>query len=129
MGLDQYAFTVPDHGAMPDTDFSPKYPADADDPCIRLMYWRKHPDLHGWMERLYRSRGGSKEQFNCATVRLRREDLDALREDVYENRLPATQGFFFGTSDPSRNSETLQFIDRAMSALDSGFAVYYDSWW
>jgi hypothetical protein len=26
-----------------------------------LAYWRKHPSLHGWMEHLFRAKGGTAE--------------------------------------------------------------------
>jgi len=47
MGLDQYAFSVgPKPGA---TDFY--YPGE--EPPVELAYWRKHPNLEGWMEKLF----------------------------------------------------------------------------
>lgn len=36
--------------------------------AAELHYWRKHPNLHGWMEQLYRDKGGAEEIFNCAAV-------------------------------------------------------------
>jgi hypothetical protein len=30
-----------------------------------LHYWRKHPNLHGWMEQHYREKGDSAKSFNC----------------------------------------------------------------
>ncbi|ASY66520.1 hypothetical protein SJ05684_b55380 (plasmid) [Sinorhizobium sojae CCBAU 05684] len=32
-----------------------------------LHYWRKHPNLHGWMEHLY-PRGGKDAIFNCVNL-------------------------------------------------------------
>ena len=96
-----------------------------------FFYWRKHHDLHGWMERLYRSKGGPKETFNCAKVRLTTVDLDALQHDLENGTLPKTQGFFFGTNPPDAESmkEDLKFVEQARSIIGEGDAVYYDSWW
>ena len=94
-------------------------------------YWRKHHDLHGWMERLYRSKGGPQETFNCAKVRLTTVDLDALQHDLENGTLPETQGFFFGTNPPDAESlaRDLKFIQAARDILAEGDVVYYDSWW
>lgn len=139
MGLDQYCYAVRDTGDLPMINYThPRISEDApedvarlcrqDNPKFPVMYWRKHPNLHGWMERLYRKRGGEGE-FNCASVRLTSEDLEQLLDDLYNGRLPATSGFFFGTSDPSRGPEDCDFVNRARSVIDCGWAVYYDSWW
>jgi len=42
-----------------------------------IAYWRKHPNLQGWMEQLWREKGG-KGEFNCVDVELTREDLKQL---------------------------------------------------
>ena len=96
-----------------------------------LQYWRKHRDLHGWMEQLYRAKGGTKESFNCVPVQLTVEDLDQLQSDLLSEKLPQTQGFFFGTNPPDLESlkEDLMFIQKCRIALKEGKTVYYDSWW
>ena len=125
MGLDMFAYTVKSEDAIDDFNISP----DADNNEIK--YWRKHHDLHGWMERLYRDKGGEAESFNCVKVRLYEHDLDYLEADVMTNQLPQTQGFFFGSNPPDADSiaEDLEFIKAAREAIEDGFAVYYDSWW
>ena len=40
-----------------------------------IAYWRKHNALHGWMESLYRKKGGT-EEFNCIPVELNKTDLE-----------------------------------------------------
>jgi hypothetical protein len=83
------------------------------------------------MERLYRSKGGDKESFNCVPVRLTMEDLQSLAMDVTKGRLPETVGFFFGNNppDPDSVAQDMEFIGKAMAAIAVGDAVYYDSWW
>ena len=66
MGLDMFAFAVPRPLATAAVDFK----APETDGFQQLHYWRKHPNLHGWMEALYRSKGGQSELFNCTTVEL-----------------------------------------------------------
>jgi len=112
MGLDMYAFK-----------------SNGKDKPVEIFYWRKHPDLHGFMERLYRRRGGTG-QFNCEDgVDLTPADIDALEEAVTKNRLPHTEGFFFGQSFPEHKEQDLQFIKAAREALAEGCTVFYTSWW
>jgi hypothetical protein len=125
MGLDMYAYTAPSDliGASTDIDLEVLRGVE------RLHYWRKHPNLHGWMEALYRIKGGQAEVFNCVSVRLTTEDLDALEQAVQQDRLPETTGFFFGVTRPEEKEEDLAFIAKARQALKEGKAVLYDSWW
>jgi hypothetical protein len=126
MGLDMYAFAVSKEKSIDQFTIAP----DAGKP-EELQYWRKHHDLHGWMEQLYRAKGGTKESFNCVPVQLTVEDLDQLQSDLLGERLPQTQGFFFGINPPDLESlkEDLMFIQKCRIALEEGKTVYYDSWW
>ena len=130
MGLDMYAFRVKAEDVIDDFTVRNEEQGREGD-LEELAYWRKHHDLHGWMERLYRSKGGDKESFNCVPVRLSMEDLNLLESDVLNNRLPETQGFFFGTNPPDEYSreQDMEFIMKAKIAITNGAAVYYDSWW
>lgn len=94
-----------------------------------LHYWRKHPNLHGWMERLYYQKGGQKESFNCAPVELTLDDLYILEADINYAKLPETSGFFFGQSYGTEAEDDLKFIQAARQAIDEGDRVFYDSWW
>ena len=116
MGLDMLALTTTEKPAS-EVDF------DAVNHC-QLHYWRKHPDLHGWMENLYREKGGTTESFNCVRVVLAPPDLDRLEADIKERRLPETQGFFFGDSDGSETPHDLTFIGKARAAIQAGLTVY-----
>ena len=126
MGLDMYAFTVPaDSVGDVVTDVA------LGDNAVELFYWRKFNALHGWMENLYRLKGGAKESFNCTTVRLDAKDLDRLEMDTGNNKLVPINGFFFGeqTIYPEDLESVTVFIAKARQALVDGQAVYYDSWW
>ena len=96
-----------------------------------LCYWRKHPNLHGWMQQVYEGKGGSTFQWGSFSgpVKLNTEDIDALEEAVNAGSLPHTTGFFFGESVPEQKEMDLKFIQLAREALADGWSVYYDSWW
>lgn len=64
MGLDMYACTLREQPATP-VDFKAEEVSE-------LHYWRKHPNLHGWMEQLYREKGGTDHLRQPATDRRRR---------------------------------------------------------
>ncbi len=121
MGLDMFAFTTSQN--IPATDFD--QPRD----CVQLFYWRKHPNLHGWMERVYFERGGQNRDFNCSPVRLEPAHLDALEQAIRRDELPQTTGFFFGESRPEEKERDFEFVRKAREALKAGKRVFYTSWW
>jgi len=129
MGLDMYAWRVKSEDVVSDFEVA-RRENEEESTLEELFYWRKHHDLHGWMRRLYESKGGTNE-FNCQKVRLTYEDLTALEQDVLLNKLPETTGFFFGNNPPDEESmaRDMEFISKAKMALAMGDAVYYDSWW
>lgn len=124
MGLDQYAFTTAVAPARI-VDF----PESETEQLEELHYWRKHPNLHGWMEALYVRKGGRNRDFNMSPVVLDGADLDQLEGDVREGRLPPTSGFFFGQSDDSERDDDLDFIGKARTAITSGRTVFYLASW
>ena len=121
MGLDMHACVTSEQPDSP-VDFTVNEQTE-------LHYWRKHPNLHGWMEQLYRDKGGKRECFNCTKVQLDEDDLERLERAICENGLPHTEGFFFGASDGSETADDLAFIRKARQAIAAGGTVYYDSWW
>tara|TARA_R100001591_G_scaffold118348_2_gene140743 strand:- start:5077 stop:5448 length:372 start_codon:yes stop_codon:yes gene_type:complete len=123
MGLDQYANA---HKGEPVTDENgfTSYPDG-----MQLAYWRKHPNLQGWMENLWQNRGNSGE-FNCVDVELDEEDLDNLERSLDNDALPETQGFFFGqNSDDHYAEQDREFIVAARNAIRDGYTVTYSSGW
>jgi len=126
MGLDMYAFIVDvevARGGVTDVALG--------DNAEQISYWRKFNALHGWMEDLYRQKGGSKESFNCTTVRLTANDLDRLEMDTGNNKLVPINGFFFGVQEiyPEDLESIADFVKLARQAISDGKAVFYDSWW
>jgi hypothetical protein len=128
MGLDMYAFKIKHESKISESD---PYGEEnwANDEKEELFYWRKHPDLHGWMENLYYAKGGDADTFNCVDVEITLDDLDELEEDVINDNLPHTEGFFFGKSSPEDKERDLEFIEKARKAIEDGYEVIYTSWW
>ena len=124
MGLDQYVCCY--QGEKPDEEVD--FELDKSIERSHLHTWRKHPDLHGWMEDLYNHKGGQNE-FNCVNLWLSREDIQDLKKSIKENSLPYTSGFFFGESDGSEKEEDLEFCERALDKINNGYQIYYTSWY
>ena len=137
MGLDQYAFAVMPH--EDNTDFSIRWNKDNAPenvvPWTEIACWRKHADLHGFMEQLFWDKAKDQNytpahsQFNVQPLRLTYDNLIALREAINEDAMPHTTGFFFGESTPDDNADTLAFIEDALEAMRQDMEIYYDSWW
>lgn len=128
MGLDQYAYT-----AAKENDW---------DNSRELTYWRKHPNLQGWMEKLWMSKNqpnGSTRQediwgsgFNGIELELTWADLDQLEKDINTGVMSNLQtvGFFFGNpSDDYYKEQDLEFVRKAKAEIFSGLRVFYNSSW
>ena len=120
MGLDQFAYVA----SKADTDWD-------DDSRQRIAYWRKHPNLQGWMEKLYEARGGT-ETFNGVELELTWDDIDNLEKDIKSGEVSelGTTGFFFGDpSDDYYRERDLQFCIDAKAECFLGRKVFYNSSW
>ena len=126
MGLDMYAFAVK-ADSVGDATVDVALGNSAD----QISYWRKFNALHGWMEDLYRLKGGAKDSFNCTTLRLDLKDLERLEMDVGANKLVPRNGFFFGSQEiyPEDLESVADFVKVSRQAISDGKAVFYDSWW
>jgi hypothetical protein len=143
MGLDMYAYVANRAGQQNDfyegANWDPEL-GESVNPNVEkpreIAYWRKHPNLHGWMEQLWLSKGGSNEDsewgtnFNGIELELTWDDLDALEKAVKKHKLPTTSGFFFGDpSDQYYYKQDLEFIKNAKAEIFSGLKVFYNSSW
>tara|TARA_R100000008_G_scaffold4080_1_gene2689 strand:+ start:79 stop:450 length:372 start_codon:yes stop_codon:yes gene_type:complete len=123
MGLDQYATA---RKGEPKTD-EDGYTFYEDE--IELAYWRKHPNLEGFMSNLYYEKGG-EDEFNCVDLELTLDDLEWLEDALDHNELPETAGFFFGSNaDDHYAEQDREFIVQARAAIKQGYKVIYSSWW
>lgn len=111
-------------------DYRPEEPVDfSTSGANEIHYWWKHPNLHGWMRRLYRDKGGRDADFNCAAVELDESDLDCLEHDIKFGNPMEMSGFTFCVSDGEEAEDDLVFIAKARAALALGLTVFYTSWW
>lgn len=133
MGLDQYAYVAAQGG-----EYDSYYENNNVAKPRELAYWRKHPNLQGWMEKLWLSKGGIDEgsawgsSFNGIELELTWEDLNKLEQDIKNGIVEKldTKGFFFGNaSDEYYRNQDLQFIADAKAELILGLKVFYNSSW
>ena len=138
MGLDMYAYVAAREGQQRDFYDGAEF-KDGDYVNLKvsqpreIAYWRKHPNLHGWMEKLWNKRNGGNHDgnnFNGIELELTHEDLEILELDVITGRLPGTSGFFFGNdADEFYQEKDLEFIKNARAELFLGLKVFYNSSW
>ena len=142
MGLDQYAYAAMRAGQNREfwetciRDDSGEWVSTTVTKPREIMYRRKHPNLQGWMERLWEQRGcpGAEHildaTFNGVELELTWADIDDLEQAVRHGQLPSTQGFFFGdNSDDYYRAQDLEFCREARAALFLGERVFYNSSW
>ena len=137
MGLDMYAYTAARAGQQNDfyegAEWDPEAKDSVNTTVVKpreIAYWRKHPNLHGWMELLAESKNLEYNSFNGVELELTWEDLDALERAVTHSELPSTQGFFFGeNADDYYREKDLEFIKNARAELFLGLKVFYNSSW
>lgn len=124
MGLDMYAYALENDENRPEVDF------ELDPGAEQIHHWRKHPNLHGWMERLYHNKGGSSPDFNCNTVLLTPDDIDDFESAIKDKTLPETQGFFFGesTGEDYEIQDDLELIYAARQSIEVSKQVAYEAW-
>jgi hypothetical protein len=140
MGLDQYAYVAARAGQQ--QEYWESYVTETEKSSVtkprEIAYWRKHPNLHGWMEQLWKDKGcpnGDRSNlddwtFNGIELELVWDDLDLLEQAIISNKLPNTRGFFFGeNSDEYYREQDLQFIKEAKAEVFCGLKVFYNSSW
>ncbi len=109
MGLDQYVFKckkIPKH-----INKIQKYIEQHE-----LAYWRKNYSLHDWMEDLYYFKGGDTKHFNNECVELNSKDLILLKNIILDGRLEEHNYL---------DKDVLEFIERAIKAIDNGYKIVY----
>ena len=115
MGLDMY---------LEGTKFKREYPGPRptedgygiSSVALELAYWRKHPDLHGYIVQNF------NDGFDdCSPIDLDADRLRQIAAAVRARRLPHTTGFFFGSSGdtPEYVEDTALAFDRAAQWLET----------
>ena len=142
MGLDMYAYVADKKGQYNDFYETAEFDAASSEFVSKtvtkpyeIAYWRKHPNLHGWMEELWRKKNEPGLQhpdqtFNGIELELTWDDLDELERAIRHKQLPDTQGFFFGDpSDSYYYKQDLEFVNNAKAEVFLGLKVFYNSSW
>ena len=96
---------------------------------LRLGYWRKHPNLHGYIVNTF---ADGIDQ--CQRIELSENDIEKIVDAVARDDLPHTEGFFFGASDGSEREETLRIFRDALQWLRTTESnvfrsIYYQASW
>lgn len=83
---------------------------------VRIGYWRKHPDLHGYI--VQRFAGGVDD---CREIALSAENLIEMIGAVKGKQLPHTTGFFFGASrgDGEEVAKDVKILEAALKWLEA----------
>lgn len=94
-----------------------------------LGYWRKHPDLHGYIVETFAN--GVDE---CQRISLGKGELLNTLKAVEDDKLPHTEGFFFGQSQLGDKERTIQILQKALKwmegAQDRTYRdIYYQASW
>ena len=138
MGLDQYAYVAAKAGAYDEYYSDENYDKADGDPTKfskprELTYWRKHPNLQGWMKQLWEEKNPNDTEvtsFNGIELELTWEDLERLELDIISGDLPETTGFFFGEdSNEFYYDNDLEFVKNAKAEIFIGLRVFYNSSW
>ena len=150
MGLDMYAYVATREGQQREYYDGAEWDEITKDLVNtktnkprEIAYWRKHPNLHGWMEQLWRDKKylvqptnasapvqSDSDTFNGIEIELTAEDLDELERAVVHKKLPSTRGFFFGEeADQFYHDKDLAFVKAARIEMFMGLKVFYNSSW
>ena len=98
---------------------------------VELGYWRKHPNLHGYIVDQF-----ADGEDDCRPIELSVENIQQIADAVANKKLEKTEGFFFGISDESdeRINEDLKIMGQAIAWLSKKeegefrSVIYQASW-
>lgn len=99
---------------------------------LDLGYWRKHPNLHGFIVETF-----GKSDDICEQIYLDVEDMTEIIAAIQQDRLPHTEGFFFGESinDEDEKRDAIQIFTKAIAWLENSTdeaewkCLYYQASW
>jgi hypothetical protein len=77
-------------------------------------YWRKHPDLHGYIVQQF-----ADGEDNCQPIVLNEDRIGQIMDTIKKRALPKITGFFFGESenDDDQIAEDLEIFQKALDWL------------
>jgi hypothetical protein len=97
-----------------------------------IAYWRKHPNLHGFIVKEF-----AAGRDDCQQIPLDSKKMLTLIRAIMERKLPETTGFFFGSSPSTDNEltfvlqqlEDMNQLAKAIEALQDGYEIFYQASW
>jgi hypothetical protein len=112
---------------------------------VKLGYWRKHPNLHGYIIDHFGPKTESGEPIDdCRDIEMTVDALQQTIDAVKANDLPHTEGFFFGESAGEDDDYFQQEKEETLRQLAAGlmwmlkeaetggkywYSVYYTASW
>lgn len=90
---------------------------------VELGYWRKQPDLHGFIVENF-----AEGVDDCRSIFLGTECLGTIIEAIKTDKLPLTDGFFFGENDNSEEAKKrdIKIFEDALEWLEK--ETKYSAW-
>ena len=95
-----------------------------------IKYYRKFNALHGLLNDLYSSRGGS--YMNGVLVNVNLEDVNLIREHCLNKTLKPQEGFFWGSQAPVTDEEYEELYNLTIlmeERLSEGWTIGYCGDW
>jgi hypothetical protein len=125
MGLDMYIFAAENQ-----KEFDELYSQDIEERDSywnkQICYWRKHPDLHGYIVQTF-----AKGVDECQPIPLTSSGIENIISAVKDGNLPHTTGFFFGQSVGPDDQNTIEQLENVLKFLrenNDGIVWYEASW-
>ena len=98
---------------------------------LELGYWRKHPDLHGYIVQTF-----AEGKDECQRIPLSDEGMELICLSINSKKLPHTEGFFFGSSynNEAERAEAIAIFRKAIEWVKTrekniSRDVYYQASW
>lgn len=124
MGLDMYLYgnKYESFGKEPLVDSFP-----VERTILKLAYWRKHSDLHGYLVKTF-----ANGVDDCREFELYEDNLKQIIQDIKDDKLVPTTGFFFGASArpgddgyEEQKQEDIDIFTRVLAWLEAGTTPGY----
>lgn len=130
MGLDMYLIGddyIPQCSEKPD-DAHIENGYQLRSKTFNLGYWRKHPDLHGYIVDSF-----ADGIDDCKPIYLSAERMQQIITAIKNDELPRTEGFFFGesTNDSEQKQDAVEIFEKAIKWIeaDPWRSVEYQASW
>lgn len=94
--------------------------------ACELAYWRKHPDLHGYIVKVF---AGGKDE--CQAIPLTLAQIREILRASEDDQLSTAEGLFFGESQAEDKRDTRDQLLRLIERMekDPQLQVYYQASW